>query len=599
MSMKNKAKILGGAAALALVAMLYFAQTVHAAPALLDVQPSRSAVGPGESVNISVRTNSQADYVFAMVDGVRFQGLMLYSDAAGNREWSLTVFPNRTTNAVVFANSRNVESGAAQLNLPLTVDFAAATVPPLAHQPGQAGQVPLPAPVGPIAIVSAWETSPIAQGMVQLTVVTGNQAAYVWVSLDGAAGGNAVQGRRLFTDATSSTWVIDYRPAAFVPHTVQILANRTFTWAGAETLNFNVALHQNFVPQANPQIQTVTVSPREVSAGGAVTIRVRTNADVGAVWVRDMDGIERGAWSIAPTTNTQRNWELTFTPARAGTVTVFANHSHTPWGAAARSEQINMRTGRATISTATAQRITDWQWGFQADTHIRVTTNRWAYSVWAVMPNRQVVPLHHVSGTGTANRVWEAQTWGGALPITIHAAEASGVFGGFSDAQRTINSWTGGTTNPGPVNPIWPPPTQPIWPGPGTGWPGQWPGAWGPGMQWPIVPGTWAPCGIHVYHGNGLWRNTITNVMELAPCGTVAGQPSPGAGADVAGQGWVYIQNGWYFNPNLNQSAWRGQGQGPPEWVNVHFDNRWYHMSRLGVMHPVAGGLPRTTTVVP
>ena len=592
----SKVKIFGSVIiAVMLFASFFFAQGVYAASAILEVRPNRNAIGPGESVSVSVQTTAQTNYVFAMVDGVRFQGVMHNTDDAGNQEWILTIFPQRSTNIVVFANTTNVEAGADMRNLPITVDFAAALVPAI---PGSNpvvvphGAVAQPFGMGPITIFSVMETTPTAAGMVQLTVVTGPSANHVWVQFDGT---NRADGFRISTDATSSTWVINYRPRFFAPHTVTVFSNTTNNWAGAATWTHNVVLHQPFIPHVNPVIQSVTVTPRTVNMGGNVTIRIRTNADVGAVWVRDVNGVERGAWSISPTTATQRNWEVVFNPTRTGTVTIFANHFHTPWGAATRSEMITVRGGRATIvSTPIARRITDWQWGAQADTLITVTTNQWANSVWAVLPNRQTIPLRHVSGTGVSNRVWEAHTWGGALPITIHAAEAVGVIGGFSDATRTINAWTGGFVHPPQPWPTTPPwtPAPPSIPPP-AGWP-----CWS--TPWHPVPGTWSPCGICVYHGSGLWRNTRTNVLSHSPCGGWWGAvPPPSTGVNVGGPGWQYIQNGWHFNASANQSAWRGHGHGPPEWVNVHFNNRWYHMSRLGVMHPVSGGLPRVTTVVP
>ena len=584
---KNKVKIFGCALiALVLAASFFFTHSVSAAPMLLDIQPSRSVVGPGESVSISVRTNSQANYVFAMVDGVRFQGLLFGTDTAGNREWNITVFPTRSTNIVIFANRTNVEASASQLNLPITVDFAASMLTPFMGV-AASGVHQQPFGTGPASIFNAWETAPIAPGMVQLTVVTGNQASFVWLE---HSGNQRAEGRRVATDVTSTTWTIDYRPVSFIPHTVTIFSNTANTWSGADQRVHPVVLHQPFVGSVNPAfaglpapvIQNVTSTPRDVAPGGSVTLNIRTNASVGAVWVRDIDGREWGAWSVLPTTTTQRNWQVVITPTRAGSVTVFANHDHNPWGAITHAHHINVRAGRATVVSATARRVTDWHWGMQMDTLISVTTNQWANSVWAVLPNRQMIPLTHISGAGTSNRVWEVLTWGGALPITIHVAEAASVVGGFSDSTRTINTWTGGGAVAPTPPPIW------GWP-PHTGW---------PGMSWPVVIGTPAPCGICIYQGNWLWFNSITRLLSHSPCGGW-GSAAPGTGVNVAGAGWQYIQNGWNFNPNTNQSAWRGQGHGPPEWVNVHFNNRWYHMSRLGVMHPVSGGVPRTTTVVP
>ena len=610
----KKAKVLGSAfIAMLLFYALFVVQVAAASPTILNFQPDRTTVGPSENVNFSVRTDASADFVFAMMDGVRTQGFLLFTDADGNREWSLTVAPTRTTNVVIFANTTNTEAGAAQLNIPVTVDFAAAIVPPLPANPTNPvvphGAVPAITAIGPISIQAILETTPMAANMVQLTVVTGTATNYVWVRFDG---NRTAHGHRVASDLTSQTWVINYQPHFFGPHSVTVYSNRSNTWVGAYTRAFNVVLHQPFIPLAHPVIQNVTVAPQPVTPGANVTIRVRTSADVGAVWLRDVDGIERVARSIPPTTATQRNWEIVFRPTRAGSVVIFANSTHTPWGAAQRAEHIAMRGGRATVTHATASRFTCWTLGTAADTVIRVTTNHFANSVWAVLPNRQVIPLVHVSGAGTSNRVWEVSTWVTGLPIVVHATENIGVVGGISDSSRIINSWTGLPTVV-PLPPVihhptpWTVPTwqhtlwhQPVvcqqtllWQQPIL----NVPPVCTLGFPTHVVVGGLGPCSICVYHGSGRWFNRVTNTFSWSPCTVWHGLPS--TGVSVAGAGWIYIQNGWHFHPATNQSAWRGTGHGPPEWVNVHLHGRWYHMSRLGVMHPVAGGLPRATRVVP
>lgn len=603
----KKVRVLGSTFfALVLFHAFLVVQVAAASPTIFNFQADRTTVGPSENVNFSVRTDSSANYVFAMMDGIRSQGVLLFTDADGNREWSLTVMPARSTNVVIFASTTNTEADAAMLNIPITVDFAAAIVPPVpAVNPAVPhGAVPSPTPIGPITIQAIIETTPMAANMVQLSVVTGTATNYVWVRFDG---NRTAHGRRVASDLTSQTWVIDYQPHVLGPHAVTVYSNRSNTWVGAYSRTINVVLHQPFIPLVNPVIQNVTVSPSPVVPGTNVTIRVRTNADVGAVWIRDVDGIERVARSIPPTTATQRNWEIVYRPTRAGSVVIFANSTHNPWGAAQRSEFIGVRGGRAVVTHATASRFADWSWGTGADTVIRVTTNQFANSVWAVLPNRQVVPLTHISGAGTSNRVWEVSTWVTGLPIVVHATENIGVVGGFSDSSRIINSWTGIPA----VVPIQPIVTHPVWTHVGTTWIQpivQQQLLWHQpvvnvlpvcnlGLATHFAVGSLGPCRVCVYHGNGRWFNRISNTFSWSPCTGWVQQPA--TVINIAGAGWIYIQNGWHFNPALNTSAWRGHGHGPPEWVNVHLHGRWYHMSRLGVMHPVAGGLPRATRVVP
>ena len=299
----------------------------------------------------------------------------------------------------------------------------------------------------PSAIQAVWESEATAEGYVQLTVVTGVAVSHVWIQFER---NRFVHGTRVASDVTSQTWTINYRPSFSTPHTVTIFSNWGNTPVGAYTREHVVFLHSPFIPLEHPIIQNITVAqrdiihanPRYVAPGTEVTLRIRTNADMGAVWIRDIDGIERRATMVWPTTATQRNWEVVFTPTRPGYVVVFANETHTPWGAAQRSEFVGIGSGGAAVFSASASRIMEWHWGMQANAVIRVTTNEHTNSVWAVLPNRQVVPLRHVLGFGVSERVWEAAVWTGGLPIAIHASEAFGAVLGFSDASMTIYHWT-------------------------------------------------------------------------------------------------------------------------------------------------------------
>ena len=302
------------------------------------------------------------------------------------------------------------------------------------------------AAASPIGIQAVWESEAPAEGLVQLTVVAGVAVNFVWVQFEG----NRIEhGTRIATDMTSSTWTINYRPSFLTPHTVIIFAGRSNSPINAASREHVVFQHSPFIPLEHPKIQNITVAqrgiihanPRYVAPGTEVTLRIRTNADMGAVWIRDVDGLERRATSVWPTTDTQRNWEVVFTPTRPGYVVVFANATHTTWGAAQRSEFLGIGGGGAAIHHVSATPL-EWHWGMQANTAIRVTTNEHTNSVWAVLPNRQVVPLRHVLGFGVSDKVWEAAVWTSGFPIAIHASEAFGIVGSFSDATMTIYHWS-------------------------------------------------------------------------------------------------------------------------------------------------------------
>ena len=333
--------------------------------------------------------------------------------------------------------------------------------------PAAASNVPAPVPpANPIGIQSIVESAAIAPGMVQLTVVAGTATNFVWIRFEG---NRYVHGTRTASDLTSSTWVIDYMPRFDTPHSVTVYSNRQNTPTGADSRTITVYLQYPFIPTEHLAIQSVTITPRVVTGGSEghivvqgpvcnlarafhrdaifnltmVTLSIRTHADIGAVWIRDVDGIERMATAVWPTTATMRTWEIDFSPTRSGYIVVFANQTHSHWGAAERSEFIDVGgSGRASIRQASANIITDWYWGMQSNVVIRVTTNQHANSVWAVLPDRQIVPLRHVLGFGLTDRVWEAAVWTDGLPISVHAAEVFGVVGGFSDSSMMIDHWT-------------------------------------------------------------------------------------------------------------------------------------------------------------
>ena len=301
--------------------------------------------------------------------------------------------------------------------------------------------------INPLAILTVVESEASAEGFVQLTVVTGHGANFVWIQFEG---NRFEHGTRIRTDVTSSTWVINYRPSFLTPHTITVFSSPSSSPSNAVTREHVVFQHSPFIPLEHPMIQNITVTqrdivhanPRYVAPGTEVTMNIRTNADMGAVWIRDVDGIERRATSVWPTTDTQRNWQVVFTPTRPGYVVVFANETHNPWGAAQRSEFVGIGDGAGSIRHASASLITEWHWGMQANAVIRVTTNGHTNSVWAVLPNRQVVQLRHVLGFGISDRVWEAAVWTSGLPITVHATEAFGAAGGLSDDSVTIYHWS-------------------------------------------------------------------------------------------------------------------------------------------------------------
>jgi len=400
-----------GAIVGAFLLILAFPITAAATPAFTSLNADRTTVAQGQSITFSVRTTPEARYVFAMIDGARAQGTRVNTDAAGNHNWQVTVNPTRSTTVVVFANSHNVEAGAATMSIPVTVTGTTAADPgfPVIPLPPGTGNLDN---IGPVGIANLRETPAVARGQVRLTLNTGPQANYVWVRFDGnlyARGEMIAQ-----SPAGYRTWTIDFQPRVWSVQQVQVGANRTFHYTGAALQSLQLTLTQPYVPVTTPEIRNAVLTPREVAPGGRQTIRITTNEHVGAVWIRDMDGREFNARSIAPNTATTRTWEVEFTPSRSGHVTIFANTTRHATGAVTRQESITVRGQAVRIIDARANTT-----GVANEARVRVTTNRYAESV-SVRIHNQTVHLSHISGT-TGNRVWEALINPASLDIEVRA----------------------------------------------------------------------------------------------------------------------------------------------------------------------------------
>jgi hypothetical protein len=416
------------------IAILFVAAAplaVYAQSAIRSLSIDRTTINPGESITFTVRTTPQATHVFATVDGNRVQGVRVN---ATQHDWTITAWPTRTSTVTIFANNSENTSTAASLIIPITVTGTSSTTPPVIQTP-QTPQTPAhnvvipPAPpnLGPVSIASITETPATTAGHVQLTVVTGSETNDVWVNFDrvnnARSTGRFARGTMVSQTGNSRTWVVNFQPAAWATQQVEIGSNRTYNWPGAATQLHTLTLSQPFVPSANPAIQNVTLSNRNVNSGGSTTFTIRTNVDVEHVWVRDVDGREHTA-NRTNTSATNRTWSVSFSPGRTGTVTVFANATRNEAGAATRNESINVGSAfNATIvGTPTAVRLEG------NNTRINVTTNNHTETVWVVMPGSSTRHQLNRTNSGSGDRTWSIELWDSlnSGDIVVHVSNATG-----------------------------------------------------------------------------------------------------------------------------------------------------------------------------
>ena len=424
---------------------------VFANPALLSMNVDNSTVAPGQSVTFNIATNAAVNYVFAQVGANTVPGTRLQADANGNQTWTIVVQPTATANIAVFASTTNSTANAATFSMPITVTGATPPVQavPL-PQPLPQPITPLPQPItppvqqGPTAIQSITETPALAARQVQLTVVAGPEANEVWVQFDrgGTPGYRRGQEQTALRTDTSRTFVINFQPTQWAAQQVRVGANRTYTWAGASSQDFNLTLSAPFVRPTNPTIQQVTVNPRTVTVGNNTTFNIRTNADVEYVWVVDIDGNRHNATRTGQATAATRNWNVSFNPVRSGSVRVYANTTNNAEGAATRNETLTVQTATATIRNANAWWTNNNQWNNQGEVTVEVTTNYGVQRVWVDFDGRRV-RLNQSSGSGTNDRVWR-----GTLTNVWHTSNltvrASLTANYNNDATQTVNISGGG-----------------------------------------------------------------------------------------------------------------------------------------------------------
>jgi len=421
----------------AFLLLVAFPTVAYAVPAVTSFSVDSTTISLGQRVTFSVRTTAQTNFVFAEVGGTRVAGTRLATDFAGNQTWQVVVTPTASTNVIIYANSTNTVTGAANIVIPITVTGGVGNVP---NAPG----VTTTGNTGPLAIISVTETPSNAAGVVQLTIVTGNQVNNVWVRFDGNR--YRMTDVPIAQDGNTRTWRIDFPPNTWTTQTVQVSANRSYTVTGATNVNYVLTLAHPFTPAATPVIQNITGQFSNIATNANVTMTIRTNADVDFVWVVDANGREHEARRIGPTAIAARTWEVTFRPERSGNVTVFANRTRSTIGAAQRTESITMSGQRLTINNTNAT----WTHWATNEATVTVNTNQFANDVWVTMPDGRNITLNRV-GTGTGNRTWQATITNVSFPLLIRASENA--TGRSIDAQHTL--WeVGGTGGPSGVTSI-------------------------------------------------------------------------------------------------------------------------------------------------
>ena len=413
---------------------------VFASPSIIQVRHNwPTGVVQGVSVTFTVYVSAETNFVWArsgvdVVPGVREDRAGApHGTPAGTRVFNVTVWPNETGNVYILANSTN------------DITTAVSRAEHIIVTDGLAGQ---PGLVGGIQILGVTETRAIAPNTVQLTVITGVQARYVWVRFD-AYPHNWRLGELQSESPTGRIWTINYAPSPFVPHQVQVGSNTEYNVIGASLQDVTVTLSAPYLPRLNPQIYGRTLSPDNVNVGNIITVRVNTNADTYSVWVADADGIVTVGRRIPPfVPETVRHFEVMVAPYRTGALTIFAGTGVGDPHAVYIVENVVVHVPHVYITQASVTQVAN---SLHQEATIWVTTNQNAGSVWVVLPDGETIRLG-LAGQPTAqgDRLWEARPAGVPSPnVTIRVSPTSS---DIPSVTQTISNW--GTAQGGQLLPI-------------------------------------------------------------------------------------------------------------------------------------------------
>jgi len=489
--------------------------------AITSFSMDRTTVNPGQDITISITASPGTSFVFADIDGARVHATRPNNTS---QNWTLRITPPRTMNITVVANTANNTVGAANVVIPVTVNTTTAQQPPVAQ------------PSTPMSIASITETTPLREGEIQLTIVTGSAINEVWVQFDGTLFRRGQEQVALRT-ATSRTWIINFRPQTLAVQTVRVGANTSYSFAGATLQDYTITLSAPFTTQRNPLIQNVSVQNRDMMPGEQTTFTITTNTDVEFVWVVDPSGNRHNATRTSAANAIPRVWTVSFAPQVGGNVIVHANSTNIVTGAVTRTEAVTVRNSNVVIQNATAQWV---QGANSGSVRVEVRTNHLAGRVWVELDNGNRRPILQMTsgGTGTQNRVWSAEipNVGNVTSVQVRVSENANQFNTDISENITITGVAPGT-GVGNVQ------TNVVLPNNLGGW-----------MQSAWIShngqGTTATLTINTQHAN------ILEISVNSPWGTL----TPTRTANTSTLWTVQIPNFWTVNTsqtiNLTFSAW-------------------------------------------
>ncbi|MCL2015671.1 MAG: hypothetical protein FWG68_05430 [Defluviitaleaceae bacterium] len=192
-----------------------------AVPQILRTTLSQSSIDDGGQITITVRTNADVGFVWAMVDGNRVNLSRNTGVVTGQQiTWSVAARPIRTQDIEIFANTENTDSGAVTGSARINVRERGWTERP--------GDWILTATLTGNNFLQIGETT-------EISLRTTTNISRVWAMVDGTR----VEGRRMGSSETDIRWVI-YGIAPQRTQSVEVFAGRNLDDRDPATTTVNI-----------------------------------------------------------------------------------------------------------------------------------------------------------------------------------------------------------------------------------------------------------------------------------------------------------------------------------------------------------------------
>ena len=350
---------------------------VAASPMIIQVDYSSKSVTEGQSITVTVTTNTAVNNVWVdMGNRNHVQAELTYSGSE-EKMWRAIIYPERSMSITVLANTSYVVQGAATKAQQITVTD------------------------NPVKINkhTVDRTSIYAGESVTFTIETTYDVNYVWVEF-----GNEREYARYTGESRQhyKTWEVTIYPNE--TERIRIYANesRTITGAASKTQQITVS-------QGRIEIIRLYASRTTIDLGEYTTLTIETGRGVEYVYV-EYDNTSKKAVFVE--TNRDRDiWTVDISPRESQRVYVTAYSHNDKYGSDSQNININVNAApaeRPEIYAVSTDRDDVNLGGYVT---VTVTTNNYALYVWAITYDNQRFNAIEVPSGLIGSKFWTVNVY--------------------------------------------------------------------------------------------------------------------------------------------------------------------------------------------